>query len=325
MFLLSTDFEVILQNLDLPAHPANLYDPIRYTLAMGGKRIRPKMVLAACGMCGGDITEATPAALAVESLHNFTLIHDDIMDNADKRRGFETVHLKWDLSTAILSGDALFAVASDLLSFYGQNDKYSKSQYFELNKIFLDATRIVCEGQARDLDFETRSDVSLDEYLLMIEQKTAALLKAAMQMGGVIARASAHQIDELGKLGLKAGLAFQIQDDLLDAIGDPEIFGKKPGGDIAEGKKTYLSILALKLADSDDQKLLAEILESGTTSELNIAHVIDIYEKTGVIELTNKEIRRLYDEAFASLSEFSENEFRNEINNLLNQLMIREN
>lgn len=325
MFLLSTDFEVILQNLDLPAHPANLYDPIRYTLAMGGKRIRPKMVLAACGMCGGDITEATPAALAVESLHNFTLIHDDIMDNADKRRGFETVHLKWDLSTAILSGDALFAVASDLLSFYGQNDKYSKSQYFELNKIFLDATRIVCEGQARDLDFETRSDVSLDEYLLMIEQKTAALLKAAMQMGGVIARASAHQIDELGKLGLKAGLAFQIQDDLLDAIGDPEIFGKKPGGDIAEGKKTYLSILALKLADSDDQKLLAEILESGTTSELDIAHVIDIYEKTGVIELTNKEIRRLYDEAFASLSEFSENEFRNEINNLLNQLMIREN
>lgn len=322
---MSTDFEVILQNLDLPAHPANLYDPIRYTLAMGGKRIRPKMVLAACGMCGGDITEATPAALAVESLHNFTLIHDDIMDNADKRRGFETVHLKWDLSTAILSGDALFAVASDLLSFYGQNDKYSKSQYFELNKIFLDATRIVCEGQARDLDFETRSDVSLDEYLLMIEQKTAALLKAAMQMGGVIARASAHQIDELGKLGLKAGLAFQIQDDLLDAIGDPEIFGKKPGGDIAEGKKTYLSILALKLADSDDQKLLAEILESGTTSELDIAHVIDIYEKTGVIELTNKEIRRLYDEAFASLSEFSENEFRNEINNLLNQLMIREN
>lgn len=325
MFLLSTDFEVILQNLDLPAHPANLYDPIRYTLAMGGKRIRPKMVLAACGMCGGDITEATPAALAVESLHNFTLIHDDIMDNADKRRGFETVHLKWDFSTAILSGDALFAVASDLLSFYGQNDKYSKSQYFELNKIFLNATRIVCEGQARDLDFETRSDVSLDEYLLMIEQKTAALLKAAMQMGGVIARASAHQIYELGKLGLKAGLAFQIQDDLLDAIGDPEIFGKKPGGDIAEGKKTYLSILALKLADSDDQKLLAEILESGTTSELDIAHVIDIYEKTGVIELTNKEIRRLYDEAFASLSEFSENEFRNEINNLLNQLMIREN
>jgi geranylgeranyl diphosphate synthase, type II len=322
---LSKDFEVILQNLALPAHPANLYDPIRYTLSMGGKRIRPKMVLAACGMCGGDITEATQAALAVETLHNFTLIHDDIMDNADKRRGFETVHLKWDLSTAILSGDALFAVSSDLLSYYGTNDAYSKTQYFELNKIFLDATRIVCEGQARDLAFENRTDVSLDEYLLMIEQKTAALLKAAMQMGGIVAGASAHQIDELGKLGLKAGLAFQIQDDLLDAIGNPETFGKKPGGDIAEGKKTYLSILAMQLADSADQKLLAEILESGTTSELDIAHVIDIYEKTGVIELTQKEIRRLYDEAFTSLSVFSENEFRNEINNLLNQLMIREN
>ncbi len=325
MFLLSTDFEVILQNLDLPAHPANLYEPIRYTLSMGGKRIRPKMVLAACGMCGGEVFEATQAALAVETLHNFTLIHDDIMDNADKRRGFETVHLKWDLSTAILSGDALFAVSSDLLSYYGENDSYSKAQYFRLNKIFLDATRIVCEGQARDLDFENRTDVNLDEYLLMIEQKTAALLKAAMQMGGIVAGANAHQIEELGKLGLKAGLAFQIQDDLLDAIGNPETFGKKPGGDIAEGKKTYLSILAMKLADTDDQKLLAEILESGTTSELDIAHVIDIYEKTGVIELAKKEIHRLYDEAFKSLSVFSDNEFRNEINNLLNQLMIREN
>ena len=283
------------------------------------------MVVAGCGLCGGNPTDALPAAAAVEMLHNFTLIHDDIMDNADKRRGLPTVHVKWNPSTAILSGDALFAQAFKQLLYYGSDNRFLKDQYQALFRSFLNATEIVCEGQARDMDFESRQQVSIDEYLLMIEQKTAALLQSSFQMGAIIAGADERSVEECGNIGLKAGIAFQIQDDLLDAIGDPDKFGKKCGGDIAEGKKTYLSILALQKATSDDKTVLQDVLASGATTNDEISAVIQLYHKYDVINQTKTEIDRLYGEAINSLMYFPKSTFRDEINTLLNQLQNREN
>jgi geranylgeranyl diphosphate synthase, type II len=309
---------------DLPESPASLYDPIRYIMQIGGKRLRPRLVIAGCGICGGDVNEAYHAAAAVESLHNFTLIHDDIMDNADTRRGMETVHRKWNMSTAILSGDALFAYSFGLLSYYGLQSRYTKDQYLKLNQIFLDATRTVCEGQALDMDFESRKDVHLNEYLAMIGQKTAALLKASLQMGAVVAGASEEQIQNLGDIGYNAGVAFQIQDDLLDATGNPEKFGKKTGGDIAAGKKTFLTILSTERASSEQNDMLQSVLASRATYDIDIKRVIDLYDRLGVIATAKAEIQKLYSKASASLKSFPQSDYRDEINSLLNELMSRQ-
>jgi len=322
---LIANLETLLQKLQLPAQPESLYEPIRYTMAVGGKRIRPKLVLAGCGLCAGDPNEAIPAALAVEALHNFTLIHDDIMDNADKRRNLPTVHVKWDVATAILSGDALFNHAYELLLYYGENERYSKKQFAEISRIFLEATRIVCEGQARDMAFESASEVALEEYLLMISQKTGALLKASLQLGGIVAGGSPSQIEALGIIGLEAGIAFQIQDDLLDAVGDPEKFGKMKGGDIAEGKKTYLSIWARTHANAAQHLVLDEVLGSGSTDEALVEKVITVFDQTGAIKQAENEIRKLYLSAFSKLKQFPDSPFRDEIMALLNQLMVRQN
>lgn len=321
---MSTDLESRIQKLNLPSDPVSLYDPIRYTMAMGGKRIRPRLVIAGCGLCAGDVEQAVPAAIAVEALHNFTLIHDDIMDKAEKRRGIATVHVKWDLPTAILSGDALFNHAYELLLHYGDSDAYSKHQFVAIIRVFLEATRIVCEGQARDMDFESRDDVSLDEYLNMISQKTAALLKASLQIGGIIAGATEQQIEQLGTLGLQAGIAFQIQDDLLDAVGDPSKFGKAQGGDIAEGKKTFLSLWALSHADENQRATMVRVLGSGTNDQEELRRVTSIFEQTGAIKEAEYEIRKLYLSAFNILRQFPDNAYQAEIAALLNQLMVRQ-
>lgn len=317
--------DLVIKRLNLPDTPLELYDPIRYTLGMGGKRIRPRLVEIACGLCGGDINEAENAAIALEALHNFTLIHDDIMDNADSRRGFESVHKKWDLSTAILSGDALFAYSFSLLTYYCASENYNKSQITRLLNEFTQAAVIVCEGQARDLSFEQNNDISLDDYILMISQKTAALLKSAMIMGSIIAGASDEQIENAGAIGMYAGLAFQIQDDLLDAIGNPDKFGKKVGGDIIEGKQTYLSILARKLADSEDKHILTSLPGKPGITDSEVKSIIDLYRKYDVIEKTSNEIASIYDKASDLLNFFPDSEYVHEIKALLNQLNVREN
>lgn len=309
----------------MPDTPGELYDPIRYTLGMGGKRVRPRLVEIACGMCGGNIDESVPAAVAIEALHNFTLIHDDIMDNADSRRGFMSVHKKWDLSTAILSGDALFAYSFSLLTHYSNSEKYDKKQITKLLQEFSNAAIIVCEGQARDLSFEQKNDVSLDEYIMMISQKTAALLKSAMIMGSIIAGADDNQIEHAGCIGLYAGLAFQIQDDLLDAIGDPEKFGKKVGGDIIEGKQTYLSILAKQVANEEDKILIMSLPGKPDITDQEVRTIIDLYKKYDVIENTSNEIATYYKKASDLLKNFPDSEYVHEIKALLNQLNVREN
>nr|WP_286670482.1 polyprenyl synthetase family protein [Fodinibius salsisoli] len=310
--------------MKLPASPALLYDPVRYTLDLPGKRVRPFLTLTGCGLAGGDIEESLPAAIALELLHNFTLLHDDIMDGANTRRGEPSVFKKWNANTAILSGDAMYAKAFKQLQYYGRNDAYSKKQYADILDIFLDSAERVCEGQAFDLDFEAREEVTLDEYLRMIQDKTAALISGSLAIGGAVAGAEQHIIKQLQTVGQKAGIAFQIQDDLLDAIADPEKFGKQQGGDVREGKKTYLTLLTLQQCNDQQRKMLLQILSSSETSTADIKAVIELYKELDIINATREVIRRYYEEAMKQLDTFEPSEYKNEIITLLNRLISRE-
>jgi len=315
----------IAELIQLPQTPNSLYDPIRYTLDVGGKRIRPMLVLSSCGLCGADPLIAEAAAAAVESLHNFTLIHDDIMDKADTRRGLQTVHKKWNSETAILSGDVLFALSFGALKYYADHDSISKKQLSRLLDIFVKSTITVCDGQALDMEFESRNDVSLEEYLTMISWKTAALLSGSMELGAIIANASDEQIQWVSEIGRLAGIAFQIQDDLLDVIADPDKFGKKSGGDIIEGKKTFLLISALERAHGEDLELLKSIPGKSNISENDVKNVTTLMYKLGVIDSAEQEIKSLYDQSFELLNNFPESEHKEKIKALLNQLTVREN
>ena len=313
-----------LAELNLPEEPSLLYDPVRYTLNLSGKRVRPYLTLIGCGICDGKVEEAVPAALSIELLHNFTLLHDDIMDRADTRRGKPSVFKKWDSNTAILSGDAMYAKAFKQLQHYGHSEYYSKSQYRTILDIFLDSAETVCEGQAYDLMFEDQSDVRIDEYIHMIEGKTAALISGALAIGGAVAGAKDSILDELRFVGQKAGIAFQIQDDLLDAVADPEKFGKKRGGDIIEGKKTYLTLLALERCNNQQQKQLQKILSDNKSSSTDVDSVIGIYQDLNIIEDTKKAVQYHYQEAMNHLEQFEDSDYKKEIINFFNHLISRE-
>lgn len=313
-----------LAELDLPEEPSLLYDPVRYTLELAGKRVRPYLTLVGCGICGGEINEALPAALSIELLHNFTLLHDDIMDRADTRRGKPSVFKKWNSNTAILSGDAMYAKAFKQLQYYGHSNIYSKGQYSTILDIFLNSAETVCEGQAYDLMFENKADVRIEEYIQMIEGKTAALISGALAIGGAVAETDEETIDELRFVGKKAGIAFQIQDDLLDAIADPEKFGKKRGGDIIEGKKTYLTLLALERCNNSQQKQLQKILANNNSSSEDVDTIIRIYQDLNIIEDTKNAVQYHYQEAMDHLERFEDSEYKNEIINFFNHLISRE-
>ena len=316
--------EDAIRDLSIPKVPSTLYDPIRYILDLGGKRIRPHLVLLSCGLCGGDIIEAIPVSLAIELVHNFTLIHDDIMDKAETRRGKTSVHKKWDVSTAILSGDVMFAHAFDQLHYYGRNEHYTKQDFLSLNELFIKAVKIVCEGQALDLEFETQTDVSLNQYVEMISSKTAALLQCSLQMGALVAKAPSASVERAGLLGLEAGIAFQIQDDLLDATANPDKFGKRVGGDIYEGKKTFLSILALSIASEAQKKFILDVLQKKDASSQEVDDVIQLYYDLGVIDKTKQTIEEHYKKALAQLNSFDSSIFLNEIDRLLKRLTNRD-
>ncbi|MCW8979993.1 MAG: polyprenyl synthetase family protein, partial [Altibacter sp.] len=230
--------------------PVQLYEPIHYIISLGGKRLRPILTLLTCDFFGTDFNKAMNAALAVELFHNFSLIHDDIMDDAPLRRSKQTVHEKWDLNTGILSGDAMLILAYQLF------EEYEAPLFQELAKLFSKTALEVCEGQQYDVDFETRDDVTLSEYIQMIDYKTAVLLGAAMKMGAIVANASEGCKDAIYAFGRNLGIAFQLQDDYLDAFGTEE-FGKKLGGDILENKKTFLYLKTLELASPNDADCLS--------------------------------------------------------------------
>lgn len=301
-----------------------MYEPIRFALQNGGKRIRPQLVLLGCSLCGGQVRAALPAALAVELLHNFTLIHDDIMDSADTRRNQPTVFKKWDANTAILSGDVLFAHAFEQLLFYGEEDGYSRKQYKAINKEFTDAVIHVCRGQAMDMEFEKRDMVALSEYMDMIEAKTAALIRCSLKLGALAAGAQEELIQYASDLGYHTGIAFQIQDDLLDVIGDGSTFGKTIGGDIREGKKTWLTISAFNKASAEQREMLKSVLKADHPGQEEVDQIIELYHELGVIDDARDLITRHYTKAKESLDHFEYSKYKNEINNLLTQLMVRE-
>ncbi len=275
-----------------------MYEPIEYIISLGGKRLRPILTLLTCDIYKEDFKKALPAAMALEMFHNFSLIHDDIMDEAPLRRGKETVHQKWDLNTGILSGDAMLILAYRLF------ENYDSEMFQELAKLFSTTALQVCEGQQYDVDFETRNNVSEAAYIKMIEYKTAVLVGASMKMGAIVAQASESCKNNIYDFGRYLGIAFQLQDDYLDAFGDPEKFGKQIGGDIIANKKTFLYINALANSEEKDRVFLEKIFsEKPEDSKQKIDMVKDIYQKSGATANTLAAIENYTQKAYSLLDE----------------------
>jgi len=280
--------------------PKNLYIPIKYTLENGGKRIRPLLVMLSAKSFGKTINDALPAAAAIEIFHNFTLLHDDIMDEAPLRRGKPTVHQKWDENTAILSGDTMLVLAYKML------EAYDGKAYKQLNTLLNQTAVEVCEGQQMDMDFEMRQDVAIEEYIEMIRLKTAVLLGAALKFGGIIADASTSDLDNISTFGIKLGLAFQIQDDYLDTFGNPQTFGKRIGGDILDRKKTFLYITALQNATKKDQEKLLNLYQNQTLdNDKLIDETIQLFKKYQVDTIAKEQINRYTKESLSALQQTS--------------------
>lgn len=280
--------------LKIKDEPSGLYSPITYLLGLGGKRMRPILSMMSTELFGGNPKEALNSGLAIELFHNFSLIHDDIMDNAPLRRGYPTVHTKWSEKTGILSGDALFVVAYHYLA---QN---TVTYLNTLLHTFSVRVMEVCEGQQMDMDFETRDDVSIDEYIEMIRLKTSVLLGAALEMGAIVADASRDDVQRIYSFGENVGIAFQLQDDILDLYADPDKFGKQVGGDILANKKTFLLLKAFELADNEQQKKLQELSEE-VDEQMKVEETRKIFDQLGVRELARIEMERHYALALESM------------------------
>ncbi|WP_278586332.1 polyprenyl synthetase family protein [Segatella oris] len=281
-----------LDNLKYDRKPSGLYDPVKYVLSMGGKRIRPVLMLLSYGLFKDDVESVLMLACALETYHNYTLLHDDLMDNADMRRGHETVHRKWDANTAILSGDSMLVLA------YERMAKCNPVYLSDVLHTFTETALEIGEGQQYDMEFETRNDVTEDEYIEMIRLKTSVLLACAQKIGAILAGASKQDQDNLYKFGEQIGLAFQLQDDYLDVYGDPKVFGKKVGGDIICNKKTYMLINAYNRADAEQRRELQHWMEAETfNSDEKVAAVTAIYNKVGVDKLAIEKIAYYFEES----------------------------
>ena len=308
-----------LEGFTVNKEPKNLYEPINYILKLGGKRLRPVLTLMTSEVFDGSATEAMNAALSVEVFHNFSLIHDDIMDEAPLRRGKETVHEKWDLTIGILSGDAMLILAYQLF------ENYEPQIFRALAKLFSKTALEVCEGQQYDIDFETRNDVSIAEYLKMIEYKTAVLVGAAMKMGAIVAKASEEDQNLIYDFGRFLGVAFQLQDDYLDAFGNPETFGKQVGGDILENKKTYLYLKTLELGSDTEKSNLSEVMSNASiANEAKVEKVKALFNTSGAAETTQLAVKDYTQKAFSVLEKLNISDDKKQILQLFGeQLMNR--
>jgi geranylgeranyl diphosphate synthase type II len=307
-----------LQNFD--KEPKNLYQPVDYILQLGGKRMRPVLTLLTADVFDVDYKLALPAAMAVEVFHNFSLVHDDIMDDAPLRRGKITVHEKWNINTGILSGDAMLILA------YQYFENYQPKTFRKLAKLFSKTALEVCEGQQYDVDFETRNDVTISEYLKMIEYKTAVLVAAAMKMGAIIAQTSKENSRLIYDFGLNLGLAFQLQDDYLDAFGDPETFGKQVGGDIIENKKTFLYLKALEFSNAEKKELLLHLFSIQPEDNLDkINSVKEIFNATGATDATQEAIQEFTLKAFDILEKIEIPEDKKAILKTFGENLMRRN
>ncbi len=299
------EFIAYLKTYAINKEPKNLYEPINYILKLGGKRLRPTLTLLTADIFGGQYAKAFNAALSIEVFHNFSLVHDDIMDDAPLRRGKSTVHEKWDINTGILSGDAMLIMAYQLF------ENYEPTTFHALAKLFSKTALEVCEGQQYDVDFETRHDVTISEYLKMIEYKTAVLVAAAMQMGAIIAGASNKDQSNIYEFGKNLGIAFQLQDDYLDAFGDPKTFGKQVGGDIIENKKTYLYLKAKEFLNETDKKVLNQLFTStpkDATTKIEVTK--ELFTRSGSAEATKKAIKEYTEKAFSILENLNISELK---------------
>ena len=285
-----------MKNIKFPENPRELYDPVRYILSIGGKRIRPSLVLIACDMYAGSVDSALHPATGIEIFHNFTLLHDDIMDRSELRRGNPTVHVKWNENIALLSGDVMSILASRFMN------ESPGAVLHSVQDIFTLTAMRVCEGQQMDMNFESRISVSEEEYLKMIELKTAVLIAASLKIGAMLGGAPEKDAMDLYNFGRDLGIAFQLQDDLLDTYGDPELFGKKTGMDIVDNKKTILMITALKMANDVQQEALYEWLNKvDFNDDEKIEAVVNLFNDIGVQPVVEKLIGQFYQTALESL------------------------
>jgi geranylgeranyl diphosphate synthase, type II len=290
--------EESIQHFSFPQTPENLYQPLRYFLALGGKRIRPTLTLLAAELFGTEKENALPSALAVEIFHNFSLIHDDIMDEAPLRRKQQTVHEKWNLPIAILSGDVL------LIKAYQELAKQNAEHIPNLLNCFNQMAVEVCEGQQKDMDFESELEISIPDYIDMIRLKTSVLLGCALQMGAIVANASEENQRLIYDFGVNIGIAFQIQDDILDLYADPEKFGKQVGGDVLSNKKTFLLLKAFELANDSQKSELTSLLEAEKNQE-KIEKVRAIFDTLEVKQEARKKMDFYYEQAMSSLQQIN--------------------
>ncbi|PRY49502.1 geranylgeranyl diphosphate synthase type II [Arcticibacter pallidicorallinus] len=304
-----------------PVTPAELYDPITYIMSLGGKRMRPVLTLMACDMFGGHVTKALDPALAIELFHNFTLMHDDIMDKAPLRRGQSTVHSKWNDNVAILSGDVMLVEAYKTLV-----SSIDSSILRDVLTVFNDTAAGVCEGQQTDMNFELMQDVSIPQYLDMIRLKTAVLLGCSLKIGALIGSASTEDAEHLYNFGVNIGIAFQLQDDILDVYGDPEKFGKQVGGDILSNKKTFLLIKAIELAEDLDKEELQHWLSAADCDPASkISSVTAIYDRLGIRQLAEEQMNLHARKSLYELNKVSvKAENKQVLVDFAGQLLIRE-
>ena len=322
MLTLQVSLDIInreIQSIQYPKTPAGLYEPIAYLMALKGKKIRPAFTLLACNLYCDDVEAAIRPALAWEILHNFTLMHDDVMDKADLRRGQATVHKKWNENTAILSGDAMLILSYIFMT--ESDTEHLKS----LLRLFSKTASQICEGQQYDMEFEQRMNVSETEYIEMIRLKTAVLLGACFKSGAIIGGANENDCQNLYDFGINLGIAFQIKDDLLDVYGDPDFFGKKIGGDILCNKKTYLLVNALNKADQTDKEELLKWLACDNKPQEKVGAVRNLYDKLDIPEKADAMIRFYYEKALAAFQGVSVDEKKKKIlGDIAKDLMERE-
>ena len=306
--------------------PISLFEPQQYTIALGGKRIRPMLTMIAAGLCGGDPKQALNAAVCVEMTHTFTLIHDDIMDAADSRRGKPTVFKKWGTSKAILAGDSLFVLAMTYINKY--SNKLSVYELSDLYQVYFNGVQEVCEGQALDLEMAEKGVTGSEDYMKMIDGKTSALLRTALKMGGITAHATSEQLHHLSEIGTSLGLAFQIQDDLLDVSADFEKLGKTIGGDVLEGKMTFLMTSLLEKLSSDKNSEshyeVIQILEKENRNIDDVSKMLEMFTTHKILEETQAKIDELYAYSESQLQYFDDTEYKEDLADLIRFLKHRD-
>lgn len=313
-------FSQHLEKESFKGKPRELYEPIEYMMNLGGKRLRPALLLLACDAFGGDIEQSIDAALSLELFHNFTLVHDDIMDGAEIRRGKETIWNIWGEDTAILVGDTMFALAFEYMV------KTDHEKTYRLLDGLIQVSKEVCEGQQLDMNYESELDISIPDYFSMINLKTAVLIGSALKMGAIIGNASEEDVENIYEFGINIGMAFQLKDDLLDVFSTVDKFGKMPGGDIVSDKKTFLLLKALTIADDADKKIIEELYGEGDEApEQKIMDITSLYSKLNIDKLTITEMERYFERAEYHLGLVSlADEKKAELLSLANKMMYRD-